>query len=116
RAKRVIIEVEDTGQGMDESTRQRVFEPFFSTKRGGNGMGLAAVYGAVESHGGRISVRSRPLEGATFRIELPAAEPPSKHSEGSLPRLPKRNVDLSGLRILLAEDEAPVAEVATRLL
>ncbi len=111
-----IIEVEDTGIGMDEATRQRVFEPFFSTKRTGNGMGLAAVYGAVESHGGQVSVRSRPMQGTTFHIELPSAEHQAKGSEGSLPRLATGKTQLEGLRVLFAEDEKPVARIATLLL
>jgi two-component system cell cycle sensor histidine kinase/response regulator CckA len=71
----VVITVEDTGTGMLPETLECLFEPFYTTKRGGRGtgLGLATVYGVISKAGGGISVRSAPGRGSSFRIHLPAA-------------------------------------------
>lgn len=78
RPSHVVIEVRDDGIGMDEKTRQRCLEPFFSTKRqrGGSGLGLAMVYGTVERHEGSIEIQSEPDKGTTVRLVFPLRQPP----------------------------------------
>lgn len=100
------IVVTDTGVGMSENTRKRIFEPFFTTKEQGNGMGLAAVYGALESHRGDISVASEADKGSTFTLLLPISE----HLQESISFKAVKVVErFDGLRVLVAEDEEDVA-------
>ena len=70
-APRARITIRDHGSGMDDTTRARIFEPFFSTKKRGTGLGLAVVKKIVEQHDGTISVESAPGAGTTFHAELP---------------------------------------------
>jgi signal transduction histidine kinase len=67
----VLLEVTDCGSGMDEATRRRIFEPYFTTKHKGTGLGLAVVRQIVERAGGLIRVVSTPGQGTTFRIFFP---------------------------------------------
>jgi signal transduction histidine kinase len=65
------VTIADQGQGMDKTTLDRIFEPFFSTRKRGTGLGLAIVKQIVEQHGGKISVDSEPEKGTRFVIDLP---------------------------------------------
>jgi PAS domain S-box-containing protein len=110
----VTICVEDTGCGMAPEVVEHVFEPFFTTKDEGNGMGLAAVYGTVATHGGSIAVDSELGCGTRFVITLPAAE--TSRSGAGTAVADDATQELGGLHVLLAEDETAVAGVAKRLL
>lgn len=110
----VLINVSDSGSGMDEETRKRIFEPFFTTKEvgKGTGLGLAVVYGIIKQHNGYINVYSSPGMGSTFKIYLPIIEE-------SIEALASEQPDeIKGGRetILLAEDEPAVREVNKSIL
>jgi two-component system NtrC family sensor kinase len=81
----VVLEVEDDGEGIPKETLDRVFDPFFTTKDDGKGvgLGLAVVYGIVESHGGHIEVRTTEGRGTTFEVTLPLA-PDASHSRAGV--------------------------------
>jgi hypothetical protein len=108
----VLLEVRDTGCGMDEATRTRVFDPFFSTKFQGRGLGLAAVAGIVRGHGGAISVSSAPDKGACFTVLFPAAEGVS-----AVAQVAAQYATLRGIgTILVVDDELPVRDLARKVL
>lgn len=103
----ITFRAKDNGPGMDEETLKRIFEPFYSTKFAGRGLGMAAVYGIVKNHGGYITVDSKPGAGTTVTIYLPSAIPATAElSPGSAP----------AVTILLVEDEETVLEVEKRML
>ena len=101
----MFIAVADTGIGMDDETRARVFEPFFTTKgRGqGTGLGLAVVYGVLQTHRGFIDVESAPGKGTTFTLYLPVSAVAPR--EEKPPVVKEQTVTAGRETILLVEDE-----------
>ena len=108
------IEVSDTGCGMDSETLERIFDPFFSTKFTGRGLGLPVVLGAVKAHDGAVAVESEPGRGAVFRIYLPLSteQPrPSPVAAAVAPEPPGER----GL-VLVVEDEPATRKMAQTML
>jgi len=117
-AVRVIIQ--DNGPGIPEGNLSKIFDPFFTTKEigKGTGLGLSLVYGIIKEHGGTITPRSRPGEGATFIIELPVTDKPVEAIEET----PAPDVYLInggegvGKRILVIDDEEPILHMVREAL
>ena len=111
----VMLEVSDSGIGMDEETRRHLFEPFFTTKGPGKGtgLGLATVYGIVKQSGGHIRVESAPHMGTTIRICLPRAE--AEQADEPTAAAPSHSRRCSGT-VLLVEDQENVRRYVTLVL
>jgi signal transduction histidine kinase len=110
----VMIKMRDTGRGMDEETRRRAFEPFFSTKPRdeGTGLGLSMVYGTVTNHGGKVEIESAPGKGTTVSVFMPRARSASVELRDS----PVEAETLTEGTILLVDDEELVRRSARRVL
>lgn len=111
-AGRLVLEISDTGMGMDEVARQRCTEPFFTTKHPRqSGLGLAVAYGTMRRHQGHLSVQSAPGRGTTIRLAFPAAtsdRPQGQDSPGCGPVPPRR--------ILCVDDEPVVLRLLSDVL
>jgi nitrogen-specific signal transduction histidine kinase len=111
----VVVEVRDSGDGMPDDVKARIFEPFFSTKPAGvgRGLGLPISQRIIEEIGGRIEVKTRLGDGSSFTVRLPAAEEPEAKEAPARPAaLPKGQRG----RILVIDDETLVATVVARTL
>src|SRR5439155_4936383 len=110
----VMIAVSDTGQGMDEATKARIFEPFYTTKPigEGTGLGLAMVFGAVQRAGGRVWVYSELGRGTTFKVYLPVGGEGPTADQGVADELMPGGTE----SILVLEDDDLVRDVVERTL
>ncbi|PWT93044.1 MAG: hypothetical protein C5B55_05250 [Blastocatellia bacterium] len=110
--ERLCLQFTDNGMGMPEDIRQKIFEPFFSTKGAhGTGLGLSVSYSIIERHGGTISVSSEAGNGTSFTIELPAV-----HSELSTSAAELLVNEMPSLKILVIDDEESVRETLAEML
>lgn len=110
-----LMEIRDTGCGMDAATLEQLFEPFFTTKEKdkGTGLGLATSYGIIRQHGGNILVYSEPGLGSTFEIYLPL------HADTALaqsPAVKRGEIDCHSMTILVVEDDGSLNRLAVRIL
>jgi len=107
-----VVEINDTGIGMDDETRRRCLEPFFSTKgRHGTGLGLAMVYGVVERHEGDIQIESAPGKGTTLRLLFPVRAIAASDTTDL-----RLGAKLPSLRVLCIDDEPLVRELVKEML
>ena len=107
----VAIEFRDTGCGIAREHLDRIFDPYFTTKAAGTGLGLSSVYAIVKNHDGVIRVETEPGAGTTFRIWIPARRTGLRPSETQRPE-----VDALPKRVLLMDDDDAVSTVCCRML
>ncbi|MFC1823132.1 PAS domain S-box protein [Thermodesulfobacteriota bacterium] len=109
----VGLTVSDTGHGIEPGIMERIFDPYFTTKEvgEGSGMGLAVVHGIIKNHGGAISVKSEPGEGATFYVFFPISEIEAEGELETIESLPKGNE-----RILFVDDEKAMVDAVQPML
>ena len=107
----VRLTVSDEGSGIDPSHQAKIFDPYFSTKGAGRGLGLATAYSIMAKHGGSIAAERKPGKGAAFALHFPlsAAVPAEKPRPAQAPG--------TGMgKVLIMDDEAPLAKVLKRMI
>lgn len=111
----VLLQVTDTGTGMDQETQTHIFEPFFTTKEvgKGTGLGLATVYGIVKQSNGHIEVQSTVGRGSCFKIYLPVVK---QADANSVSERDTSNAEFSGESVLVVEDAQPLRELICEVL
>lgn len=106
--RHVVLTVTDTGVGMDRETQSKIFDPFFSTKPHGTGLGLSTVYGIVQQIQGSVTVSSSPGCGSTFTVRLPLSDlRPSNASRVASGRM---DIVRGQARVLVVEDQRALRE------
>jgi len=107
----VRIDIQDSGIGIPEQNLAKIFDPYFTTKQRGSGLGLATSYSIIKNHGGIIEVKSGVNKGSTFSIYLPAAE----HAEAA-PTATTTPVSGKKGRVLVMDDQELVLSVAKKMI
>ncbi|MGA1862673.1 ATP-binding protein [Deferribacter thermophilus] len=106
----ILISVSDTGSGISDDIKDKIFDPYFTTKEHGNGLGLAQVYGLVKNNDGYITFESEENKGTTFYILLPSAKEMLDSSKESKLESSSHDNILKGYKILLIDDEEFILE------
>ncbi len=109
----VKVTVADRGPGIPDEIASRIFDPYFTTKPLGNGLGLAISYSVIKHHGGILQLENSSSEGATFAFYLPAT---TAEEQAPDPRLPERAFHFNHQRILVMDDEAAIRDLTSQLL
>ena len=110
--KYIRITIRDYGTGIDPRAMERIFDPYFTTKKSGSGLGLATSQSIIRNHAGHISVESSPGQGSTFYIYLPACGETADHTGEEKPR---EAIRLQG-RVLVMDDEASLRTILENML
>ena len=108
----LLLTISDTGEGIPPENLARIFDPYFTTKKTGSGLGLAAVYSIIKKHRGHIEVESQLGQGTTFRLWLPALH---EKTEPAATRPPITSAVMNG-RVLFMDDDDIIRAMATKLL
>jgi CheY-like chemotaxis protein len=109
----VLLKVQDTGIGITKEAQKHIFEPFYTTKAHGTGLGLSTTYGIVQQSGGKIGLQSQVDKGTSILICLPSVAESASESDV---KMPKRHASIGAETILLVEDEDAVRLILTRAL
>jgi signal transduction histidine kinase/ActR/RegA family two-component response regulator len=110
--KYVLISIEDNGEGIDEEHINKIFDPYYTTKEKGSGLGLATSYSIIKKHGGIIEVHSEPGAGTTFTIYLPASDKDMPTAASQAAIIPQT----SGGNILIMDDDEMVRNIVEKML
>jgi len=110
----VAIEIKDEGSGIESRNLKRIFDPYFTTKKDGNGLGLTICHSIVKRHGGGIEVESVPGKGTEFTIYLPACN--DVKSDKKTVSAPKISTDLKNLSVIIMDDEPQLRYIMKEVL
>jgi two-component system cell cycle sensor histidine kinase/response regulator CckA len=108
----VLIDVRDTGVGISPENLQKIFEPYFTTKRQGSGLGLTSAYSIIKSHGGSLLAESRLNHGSVFHVYLPATRKTAKGEK----KVAAKNIKQAGGKILIMDDDEIIRKMLKNML